>query len=1382
MATLLNTRISDTYPGLIKTTDNAALTATLKQLTDGVGGASGLYANNAGDFKVTAILEWGSLKDTGTGVTITQWVTAANGVENFNNDTSVPTTAAVKTYVDAQFTIADLDFLGDANTGTPNVDLDSQNFSVLGTANEIETSGSAQTLTIGLPNDVIISNKLTVSGSGVVDATRFDGELNGSISSATTAVTQTAGNNSTKVATTEYVDSLDAGSDLDFGGDGGTAGAVVLNTQALAVTGTANQIETTALNQGLSLKFPSQLIIPSNTTATTQTAGDNSTKIATTAYVDVLDAASDLDITDGTTNGDVNLNTQVFSILGTANQVTSTVSNQSVTLSLPSSINVNSASATILQNARDISLTGEASATISSFNGSTNVSGAVTLDNNSVTGKVLTGLASPTATNILASDSILQAFGKTQSQLNTLAGGLRFMGTWNATTNQPTLPQGGNEAASGTTDGVSANKLVDSTATFTSTVTNGDQVVNQASGATALVTNVDSNSTLSIDADIMVSGQEYTIDNSPFLTQGHYYVVSFGGTHALNGISNWAVGDWVIAGATNVWEKLDHTQVDGTGTIGNITKWSSTNIISDSIMAESGTAITVTGSLSTTLGLNSGQNFAVNTDKFTVNSTNGNTAFTGDLAINTNKFTVNATSGNTLAAGTITSPTFLGNLTGNVTGNITGTVNATSILADGVTATTQSANDASTKVATTAYVDTSAGLYLPLVGGTLTGDLTADSKKFIATSSSSGHYVRMYGASGTGEWDIYGSGNDLRISENTVGGTGILTVDRGASFTGNIKVNLASAVAGAISVFDANGNTIWLTGRSSDGESSVSFRNNADSAYNGRISATDNLMAISTATGIEYQVRNGNGASGDHIFKSYNTAILTLNGATNAATFAGNVQAPSILANGFMEIRSDTASLYFENAANNDYYRLQRDANNFKIDYYNGSTTADRFTINSSGNIDLSPAALSASNGGLLRFKSQNSASGSYVGTVRFDGTHTPSGTIYTGASINGVKEDANYATALTFITTKNTGANAEIMRITSTGDTQLSGNNLDIKGTSAGNTSIRITDSTGTVGTDSLDFINDGTAAYIWNRANTKIRFGIGGNEKMQITTAGNVQILNPTATDSRSIGITNAAGTTGWTFGNGITAAAHQFLIYDNTAGLQRFKIDSDGDVGIGSGTTALGKLEVQQTATKAALWVQTGGTTSAYTIANFRTGTNAVGLSIKGDGQVGIGTDSPGAKLTIQGVGNELNQRSITNNNSQGYAQKNTIVSYYPSNGNATALLIPITSQGSLNSTTTIKIWGHSALFNDPNPKAFEATVQFGHLQTISNLNLMSSSGNIASVTSANTNPMIVYINFNTAYHNSNVNYSGCYVTIEYMTNNTSYSVIAGSIALN
>ena len=35
MATLFNTKISATYPGLIKTIDNAAISATLKQLSDG---------------------------------------------------------------------------------------------------------------------------------------------------------------------------------------------------------------------------------------------------------------------------------------------------------------------------------------------------------------------------------------------------------------------------------------------------------------------------------------------------------------------------------------------------------------------------------------------------------------------------------------------------------------------------------------------------------------------------------------------------------------------------------------------------------------------------------------------------------------------------------------------------------------------------------------------------------------------------------------------------------------------------------------------------------------------------------------------------------------------------------------------------------------------------------------------------------------------------------------------------------------------------------------------------------------------------------------------------------------------------------------------------
>ena len=662
MATLNNTRISDTYHGLIKTLDNTAISATLKQLSDGDGNATGLSLNNAGDFKVNAILEFGSLKDTGENIIISKFVDAADGIGNNDNDTSIPTSAAIVSYVASVITAEDLDFTGDDAAVSGDVDLNSEKFRILGTANEIETSvvsAGGNQLKIGIPTNPVLT--------GIVTATTFSGDLNGTINTATTAVTQSAGTSNTTVATTKFVMDLDSGSDLDFSGDSGT-GDVTLNTQTLAVTGTTNQIITAAANQGLSLSLPTTIhrnllgnvegnlignvtgnvsgdltgnvtatsVLANGVSATTQASSDSSTKVATTAYVKGLDNASDLDITDGTTAGDVNLNTQSLSILGTASQVVSTVVNQSVTLSLPSSINVNSASATILQNARNLSLTGEASGIISGFNGSVNVSGAVTLDNDSVTEKVLTGLSSPTATNILASDSILQAFGKTQSQLNTLAGGLRFMGTWNATTNTPTLASGGGESASGAATGTTAFKLVDSSGGFTSGLV-GDKVINQSSGAFATITNFDSNTVLTLSLDIMVSGQTYTIDNSPFLEQGHYFVVSVGGTSSLNGISNWAVGDWVIAGATNVWEKLDHTQVDGTGTVGNITKWSSTNIIADSIMAETGSGasalVTASGSIAATQLLSSGGNFAVNTDKFTVNATTGNVAVAGDLSL-----------------------------------------------------------------------------------------------------------------------------------------------------------------------------------------------------------------------------------------------------------------------------------------------------------------------------------------------------------------------------------------------------------------------------------------------------------------------------------------------------------------------------------------------------------------------------------------------------------------------------------------------------------------------------------------------------------------------------------------------------------------------------
>ena len=77
-------------------------------------------------------------------------------------------------------------------------------------------------------------------------------------------------------------------------------------------------------------------------------------------------------------------------------------------------------------------LTGEATATGPG-------SATVTLSTSAVTGKLLTGLNLAGGGTIAATDSILQAFGKVQNQISGMVGGVTFQGTWDASTNTPTL-------------------------------------------------------------------------------------------------------------------------------------------------------------------------------------------------------------------------------------------------------------------------------------------------------------------------------------------------------------------------------------------------------------------------------------------------------------------------------------------------------------------------------------------------------------------------------------------------------------------------------------------------------------------------------------------------------------------------------------------------------------------------------------------------------------------------------------------------------------------------------------------------------------------------------------------------------------------------------
>ena len=97
-------------------------------------------------------------------------VIESEGIGSNDNDTTIPTSAAVKDYVDTNVTAQDLDTAGDSGTGA--IDLDSQSLTIAGTTNEIETSASGQTITVGLPSNVTVGNNLTVTGNLTVNGTQ----------------------------------------------------------------------------------------------------------------------------------------------------------------------------------------------------------------------------------------------------------------------------------------------------------------------------------------------------------------------------------------------------------------------------------------------------------------------------------------------------------------------------------------------------------------------------------------------------------------------------------------------------------------------------------------------------------------------------------------------------------------------------------------------------------------------------------------------------------------------------------------------------------------------------------------------------------------------------------------------------------------------------------------------------------------------------------------------------------------------------------------------------------------------------------------------------------------------------------------------------------
>jgi len=161
-----------------------------------------------------------------------------------------------------------------------------------GTTAQVYTDGtntySAQT---GSSGDFTINGNLTVTGNetevGTLSASTLSVSNAATFAVSPTAPTPTTGDNTTKVATTAFVTSATSGLGT-MASQNATAVAITGGT-INGVTGTAAGLTvgnaTNATNATTTTALSSGGTIASDVTATTQSTGDNSTKVATTAYV-----------------------------------------------------------------------------------------------------------------------------------------------------------------------------------------------------------------------------------------------------------------------------------------------------------------------------------------------------------------------------------------------------------------------------------------------------------------------------------------------------------------------------------------------------------------------------------------------------------------------------------------------------------------------------------------------------------------------------------------------------------------------------------------------------------------------------------------------------------------------------------------------------------------------------------------------------------------------------------------------------------------------------------------------------------------------------------------------------------------------------------------
>lgn len=891
----------------------------------------------------------------------------------------------------------------------------------------------------------------------------------------------------------------------------------------------------------------------------------------------------------------------------------------------------------------------------------------IILSEAAILAKKLTGLSTATGGSIVAADTIIGAFGKIQSQLNSLQGSLIYKGTWNASTNTPTITSGvgtkgnyyivstaGTTNIDGTNDWGAKDWIVFNGTTWDK-IDNTDSVisVNGNNGIVNLTTSDIPEAATPVNkyftdarATAAMTGAISSVTTAN-LTANRALISDGGGKISVSTVTSTELG-YVSGVTSSIQTQLNNKQplltnpITGTGVANQIAYFNGTTSLTSSsiftidtstnkISINGGLNITLNGSNDSIISL---QNSATNVSYLFFNGNGYNNSV--GMQSNNGQFFINNSGGSLFY-------TQLGKLI------VPSSVSASSFIKSGGTSSQYLMADGSVS--------------------TLTNPITG--------SGTTNYLPKFTGSTTLGNSLIYDNGTNVGIGTSTpnYGGWGanakVTTILGSASATSVGALELA-AHSSNVSSGNVIGSIAYILTANTSAKEVAFLRSNIEGSTAGNQGANLSFWTKSdNASVTQKMVINGLGNlglgvtpsawSGSKAFQLTGGAIRS-DGANLDIT-----QNAYVGSTGWTYYGTGKASHYQQYAGSHEFY-----VTNTSGTAGQAITFTQAMTLDASGNLMVGTTSALLSTGG--RGNITINGSSSSILTLGVGGGY--SGYFYADAT---KVELSTNAQPMTFVTN-----GAERFRINSNGTVSIGNTNntykLDVSGTGYFNDKLIVSQAASAVvglevkSTNATSYnstlfygttVDAGTANYnfIGMYANGVAKFlvnGLGAATFSSTITATSATLKNNSSTPTYLVldGTNRTSPTAGriYEIGTGYAGVGNEkFYIYDNTANVSRLVINDTGNVGIGTtspispltvksqesaarGITILGRSDSISTLRffNSAGTTEQGGLISTSTYLGF-TFADTERMRITSSGAVGIATNNPTGIFQVAGSGN-------------------------------------------------------------------------------------------------------------------------------------------------